>query len=151
MITQRWIKRSVWLLIALVVSGPWKSETGTKLVPECYFVFFGKLLKHDVTTFGEIAVLVSTGFADYGAVLVKCSTWSKARKEEGVVSSRKEDTACFVKIEGVGVRTVSLGASSISMSAAASKVFPLVVWPCLLLVLCWLVCAAGIRSIDRWN
>ena len=53
--------------------------TGTNLVPECYFVWLGQLLKRGVTTVGTISALTSAGFTDYGAVLAKCSTSSKGR------------------------------------------------------------------------
>ena len=46
-------------------------------MPECYFVLLEKLLKRGVTTIMTITALAGAGFANYGAVLAKCSTSSK--------------------------------------------------------------------------
>ena len=48
-------------------------------MPDCYFVWLGKLLKLDAMTVGKISALVSAGFSDHVVVLEKSYASSKAR------------------------------------------------------------------------
>ena len=104
-----------------MVSRHCKSATVTNPVPECDFFWLGKLLKSGVMIIGTIYALVGAGFANYGVVLEKHSTASKARYAEVVVSARYDDSACFV-IERVFMWIFILGAGVASTNVTASSV-----------------------------